>query len=186
LDDQEFIVAFEGDNPADFLNLVMELRESKASSYTLRDTPTFTCVQMSLWDMLDTLGGAGSVQALARRPTREDGYAPVATLADLPPGASRRVYLGSDAVALFNINGTVFAIANRCTHARASLSEGTIDATRCTVTCPWHEGVFSLETGQVLGGPPSLPAAAYRVKLEGDAVLIAPAEAREPTVAPHS
>src|SRR5205807_3271026 len=55
LDDQEFSVAFEGEIPADFLDLVMELRESKASSYTLRDTPTFTCVQMSLWDMLDTL-----------------------------------------------------------------------------------------------------------------------------------
>ncbi|HEV2750462.1 MAG TPA: chlorite dismutase family protein [Gemmatimonadales bacterium] len=191
LDDQEFIVAFEGDNPSDFLDLVMELRESKASSYTLRDTPTFTCVQMSLWDMLDTLGGAGSVQALARRPTRADGYAPVATLADLPPGASRRVYLGGEAVALFNIAGTIRAIANRCSHARASLSEGTIDAARCTVTCPWHEGVFSLETGQALGGPPSLPVAVYRVKLEGDTVLIAPpphtpAEAREPTVAPHS
>ena len=63
LDDQEFIVAFEGDNPGEFLDLVMELRESEASSYTLRDTPTLTCVQMSLWDMLDTLGGAGSAQA---------------------------------------------------------------------------------------------------------------------------
>jgi chlorite dismutase/nitrite reductase/ring-hydroxylating ferredoxin subunit len=186
LDDQEFIVAFEGDNPAEFLDLVMELRESKASSYTLRDTPTFTCVQMSLWDMLDTLGGAGSVQALSRRPARADGYTPVATLADVPPGSGRRVYAGGDAVALFNVNGSVHAIANRCSHARASLSEGTVDAARCAVTCPWHEGVFSLETGQVLGGPPSLPVATYRVKLEGETILIAPAEAREPTVAPHS
>jgi chlorite dismutase len=186
LDDQEFIVAFEGDNPAEFLDLVMELRESKASSYTLRDTPTFTCVQMSLWDMLDTLGGAGSVQALARRPARADGYTPVATLAEVPPGSGRRVYAGGDAVALFNVNGNVHAIANRCSHARASLSEGTVDAARCAVTCPWHEGVFSLETGQVLGGPPALPVATYRVKLEGETILIAPAEAREPTVAPHS
>ncbi len=186
LDDQEFIVAFEGDNPAEFLDLVMELRESKASSYTLRDTPTFTCVQMSLWDMLDTLGGAGSVQALSRRPARADGYTPVATLADVPPGSGRRVYAGGDAVALFNVNGSVHAIANRCSHARASLSEGTVDAARCAVTCPWHEGVFSLETGQVLGGPPSLPVATYRVKVEGETILIAPAEAREPTVAPHS
>src|SRR5205809_588589 len=161
--------------------------------YMLRDTPTFACVQMSLWDMLDTLGGAGSAQATARRPTRADGYTPVATLADLPAGASRRVYVGGDAVALFNVRDTVYAIANRCTHARASLSEGTVDPARCTVTCPWHEGVFSLETGLVLGGPPSLPVVAYRVKLEGDTVLIAPpsphpapAEAREPTVAPHS
>src|SRR5438034_1036916 len=89
-------------------------------------------------------------------------------------------------VAFFNVNGTVYAIANRCTHARASLSEGAVDPARCAVTCPWHEGVFSLETGQVLGGPPSLPIAVYRVKLEGDTVLIAPAEAREPTVAPRS
>src|SRR6266699_2011521 len=83
LDDQEFIVAFEGDKPGDFLDLVMELRESKASSYTLKDTPTFTCVQMSLWDMLDTLGGAGAAQAVSRRPARADGYTPAATLADL-------------------------------------------------------------------------------------------------------
>jgi nitrite reductase/ring-hydroxylating ferredoxin subunit len=51
------------------------------------------------------------------------------------------------------------------------------------VTCPWHEGVFSLETGQVLDGPPVLPVATYRVKIEGDTILIAPAEAREHTVA---
>jgi len=56
------------------------------------------------------------------------------------------------------------------------------------VTCPWHEGVFSLETGQVLGGPPSLPVATYRVKVEGDTVLVArpsPIDAREP-IAPRS
>jgi len=183
LDDQEFIVAFEGDKPGEFLDLVMELRESVASSYTLRDTPTFTCVQMSLWDMLDTLGGAGSAQAVSRRPARADGYTPVAAVTDLPVGSSMRVYAGSEAVALFNVNGTIHAISNRCTHARASLSEGTLDAARCAVTCPWHEGVFSLETGQVLDGPPVLPVATYRVKIEGDTVLIAPAEAREPTVA---
>jgi chlorite dismutase len=183
LDDQEFIVAFEGDKPGEFLDLVMELRESKASSYTSRDTPTFTCVQMSLWDMLDTLGGAGSTQALSRRAARADGYTPVATLGDLPPGSSKRVYAASEAVALFNVNGTVYAIANRCSHARASLSEGTVDPARCAVTCPWHAGVFSLESGQVLDGPPALPVVTYRVKLEGDTILIASAEAREPTVA---
>jgi chlorite dismutase len=44
LDDQEFVVAFEGDDPAEFLNLVSDLRYTEASSYTLRDTPMFTCV----------------------------------------------------------------------------------------------------------------------------------------------
>ncbi len=164
LDDQEFVVAFEGDNPAEFLDLVMELRESEASSYTLRDTPTLTCVQMSLWDMLDTLGGAGSAQAVARRPARADGFTPVASLTELPPGTAKRVYAANEAVALFNVNGT---------------AEGSVDPARCAVTCPWHEGVFSLETGSVLGGPPVHAVVTYRVKLEDGTIFIAPAEARE-------
>jgi chlorite dismutase len=56
LDDQEFVVAFETDYPSDFLDLVQELRETKASSYTLRDTPMFTCRQRSLAECLDALG----------------------------------------------------------------------------------------------------------------------------------
>src|SRR2546426_6824358 len=104
----------------------MELRESEASSYTLRDTPTFTCVQMSLWDMLDTLGGAGAAEALARRPARADGYTPVATLAELAPGGGRRVYAAGGAVGLFNVNGTRYAIADRRTPPPASPSQGPV------------------------------------------------------------
>jgi len=57
LDDQEFVVAFETDKPQDFLDLVMELRGSKGSLYTLRDTPIFTCVAKSMPDILKDLGG---------------------------------------------------------------------------------------------------------------------------------
>ncbi|HYN83666.1 MAG TPA: chlorite dismutase family protein [Pyrinomonadaceae bacterium] len=56
LDDQEFVVAFETDEPSDFLDLVQELRESKASRYTLRDTPMFTCRQRTLAECLAALG----------------------------------------------------------------------------------------------------------------------------------
>jgi chlorite dismutase len=61
LDDQEFVLAFESDHPADFLDLVMELRESEASQYTLRDTPIFTCVKAAGAELLKSLGvhGAG-------------------------------------------------------------------------------------------------------------------------------
>ena len=48
LDDQEFVVAFEGDDPARFLDLVQRLRTTEASRYTKRDTPTFTCVAASV------------------------------------------------------------------------------------------------------------------------------------------
>ena len=46
LDDQDFVVAFETEEPKDFLDLVMKLRETESSKYTQRDTPIFTCIQM--------------------------------------------------------------------------------------------------------------------------------------------
>ena len=55
LDDQEWVVAFESDKPEDFLELVMALRETEGSRYTLRDTPIFTCIRKSLKETLDTL-----------------------------------------------------------------------------------------------------------------------------------
>ena len=57
LDDQEFVVAFETDNPADFLDLVQRLRTTESSSHTLRDTPTFTCIACSLERALGALDG---------------------------------------------------------------------------------------------------------------------------------
>ena len=56
LDDQEFVVAFETNQPSDFLDLVQELRETKASSFTLRDTPMYTCRQRQLSECLEALG----------------------------------------------------------------------------------------------------------------------------------
>ena len=57
LDDQEFVVGFETDEPSDFLDLVMELRSVEGSLYTLRDTPIFTCIRGSIDETLDSLGG---------------------------------------------------------------------------------------------------------------------------------
>lgn len=56
LDDQEFVLAFETDYPSDFLDLVMELRETEASQYTLSDTPIFTCVKAEGDDLLRSIG----------------------------------------------------------------------------------------------------------------------------------
>jgi chlorite dismutase/DNA-binding Lrp family transcriptional regulator len=60
LDDQEFVLAFETDHPSDFLDLVMELRETEASQYTLRDTPIFTCLRAEGEDLLAAIGAARS------------------------------------------------------------------------------------------------------------------------------
>jgi chlorite dismutase len=55
LDDQDFVVAFETEEPKDFLDLVMKLRETESSKYTQRDTPIFTCVQMPMEKVLEQL-----------------------------------------------------------------------------------------------------------------------------------
>ena len=56
LDDQEFVLGFETDDPSSFLDLVMELRESKARPYTLLDTPIFSCLSKPIEACLDDLG----------------------------------------------------------------------------------------------------------------------------------
>ena len=56
LDDQEFVVAFETDHVGRFLDLLMALRLTEASRYTLRDTPSFTCTALGLRDCLEAVG----------------------------------------------------------------------------------------------------------------------------------
>ncbi|MDQ3573249.1 MAG: chlorite dismutase family protein [Actinomycetota bacterium] len=60
IDDQEFVVSFEADEPGRFLDLVQELRASESSAFTLRDTPIFTCVAMSVARALDALDGTAA------------------------------------------------------------------------------------------------------------------------------
>ena len=56
LDDQDFVVAFEADSAAEFLDLVQELRETESSKYTRRDTPMYTCRRATIEEMLDAIG----------------------------------------------------------------------------------------------------------------------------------
>lgn len=170
LDDQEFVLAFETDDPADFLDLVLELRETRASSYTLQDTPIFTCIQMSIWDVLDSLGGGAAGEG-ERGGTTPDGPTPVAALDELTEGVGKRVYLGSDAIALFRVGDRVFAVNDRCSHGRASLSEGQI-ADGCQLQCPWHGGRFDLETGAALQAPARTAIKTYRVTIQDGRVCV--------------
>jgi chlorite dismutase/nitrite reductase/ring-hydroxylating ferredoxin subunit len=177
LDDQEFVVAFETDEPSDFLDLVMELRETESSSYTLRDTPIFTCVAMGLREALDTLGAPGD-DAIAKTTHAEGGWARVAAMEDLPEGDATVVYYGGDQVALFNVGGRLHALGNRCSHANGPLAEGVVED-GC-VTCPWHASRFELASGRPLDGPAARPVPTYTVKVENGAIFLsggAPARA---------
>ena len=71
LDDQEFVVAFDADDPAQFLDLVQALRATESAAYTESETPIFTCISGSLERVLDALDGergwgAGLADRVAR------------------------------------------------------------------------------------------------------------------------
>jgi chlorite dismutase len=57
LDDQEFVLGFETDNPQRFLQLIIDLRSAEQRPYTERDVPIFTCLLGSTEEVLDTLAG---------------------------------------------------------------------------------------------------------------------------------
>jgi chlorite dismutase len=57
IDDQEFVVSFNADDPGEFLDLVQELRGTESSSYTESETPIFTCISGSVGRALDALDG---------------------------------------------------------------------------------------------------------------------------------
>ena len=63
IDDQEFMTAFECDEPADFMHLMLRLRDSEASRYTERDTPIFVGQLMPIREALDRLDGVARVEA---------------------------------------------------------------------------------------------------------------------------
>jgi chlorite dismutase/nitrite reductase/ring-hydroxylating ferredoxin subunit len=171
IDDYEFILAFETDEPSDFLDLVQELRETESSRYTLQDTPLFTCINMRLEEALDALGGPDIAEPLEEGEIREV-WAEVCPVDDLAPGETQVIYLEGKMVGLFNINGELYAINNRCTHARGPLTDGTVNDEECSVVCPWHYGKFDIKTGQAIDGVVRKPVETYQVEVRDGVVYV--------------
>ena len=95
----------------------------------------------------------------------------VASLAQLQPGEAVQVRVGSDFVALAReSNGDVHAVADLCTHAAVSLSEGLVED--CTIECWLHGSAFDLRTGAPTALPAITPVDVYEVSIEGDDVYV--------------
>ncbi len=173
LDDQEFVVAFETDEPSDFLDLVQELRDTESSMYTLRDTPLYSCIRMTLAETLDALGGP-KIAKPRQAEKYVEAWIDVAPVEDIAEGTTRVVYLNGQQVALFHAGGRFYAIGNRCSHARGPLSEGelSIGDGACIVTCPWHFAQYDLETGKVVDGVASAPVPTYQVEVRDGVVYV--------------
>ena len=97
-------------------------------------------------------------------------FVKVATVGEIEPRRAKRVEVGDEAIAVFNLDGEYYAIGDTCSHEEASLSEG--DVFGDCVECPLHGAEFDITTGKNLTLPAVSPVPSYTVKLEGDAILV--------------
>lgn len=89
----------------------------------------------------------------------------VATVADVPAGRAKAVNVEGKKIALFNINGSFYAIDDTCTHRGGPLSEGNVEEFK--VTCPWHGAKFDVRTGEVVGPPAQRSVVRYGIRVMG-------------------
>ncbi|MEY2608912.1 MAG: 3-phenylpropionate/trans-cinnamate dioxygenase ferredoxin component [Verrucomicrobiota bacterium] len=87
---------------------------------------------------------------------------------EVAPGEVKRIE--NPAIAVFNVEGTLFAISDTCTHAEASLSEGRVDGE--TVECPLHGACFDLRTGEALTPPAVEPVQTFPVIVQEDEIYV--------------
>ena len=95
----------------------------------------------------------------------------VATVDDIPVNGSKLVEVDDVRVALFNLNGELYAIEDVCTHDGGPLVEGTI-VNGCEVKCPRHGARFDIRTGEARSFPAFEPTNTFAVRVDGKDVWI--------------
>ena len=88
----------------------------------------------------------------------------------IAPGSCALGRVGEEEVAIFNVDGTLYAIQNTCTHAGGPLCEGSLWGD--VVGCPWHGSEFNVRTGEVVSGPAEEPVKTYKVEVVEGAVRV--------------
>ena len=101
---------------------------------------------------------------------KQDGWQRVAALADLADDAALAVRLGNRRIALYRLDGKVYALDDVCTHALALLSQGFIE--NGAVECPLHGARFDIATGRCLSPPATVDLRTYEVRVEGGEVYV--------------
>jgi 3-phenylpropionate/trans-cinnamate dioxygenase ferredoxin subunit len=95
----------------------------------------------------------------------------LARLSELEEGTANRFAVGDRELLVVRIEDAVYVLADRCSHQDISLSEGEVDVDECTIECPKHGAVFSLEDGAALTLPATRPAPTYATRIDDDGVV---------------
>jgi nitrite reductase/ring-hydroxylating ferredoxin subunit len=103
-------------------------------------------------------------------------FVTVCQVSDVAPGQGRRIDVGPEPVALFNVDGEFHAIEDTCPHGQWSLSDGYLDGD--IVECSLHMAKFCVRTGRVCAPPAPRPVKVFPVQVQGSNVLIDLADGR--------
>ncbi len=91
---------------------------------------------------------------------------------DLEPGTARRFEVDGHPVALVRVGDDFYAIGDTCSHEDYSLSEGEVLTDECEIECWKHGSTFDLGTGEPCSLPATKPVPVYRVRIDGEDVLV--------------
>jgi len=97
-------------------------------------------------------------------------YVAVATTAEIPSGTRKLLEVDGRAIAVFNIAGTYYCIADVCSHDDGPVAEGELNDAE--IECPRHGAHFDVRTGKVLSFPAIVDIPAYPVRIEDGEVLV--------------
>jgi nitrite reductase (NADH) small subunit len=97
-------------------------------------------------------------------------YVKVASVSELTPGSAKVVEARGKTIALFNVDGTIYATDNTCLHQGGPLGEGQLMGE--VVICPWHQWEYNVRTGENVEDS-SLKVATYPVQVEGSEIKVA-------------
>ena len=100
----------------------------------------------------------------------DNGWVRVAAVAALADDAALPAKLGDIPIALYRLDGTVYAIDDVCTHEFALLSQGFVEGG--AIECPLHQACFDIATGRCLSGPATVDLRIYAVKVDGGEVYV--------------
>ncbi len=96
----------------------------------------------------------------------------VCPLDELPPGTVRIVRAGELAIGVYNLDGELYAIEDRCSHDDGPLAEGDFDPDDGVAVCPRHGSRFDVRTGRPLSLPAYLPVDTFEVTVEDGLVRV--------------
>ena len=91
---------------------------------------------------------------------------------ELPPGTMKLVPAGSIAVGVYNVNGTLCALEDRCSHDDGPLVEGDWEPDAGVVVCPRHGSRFDICSGKALTLPAYVPVDTFPVRVEDGLVIV--------------